>query len=196
MSNAVRPVTRTSEPADGASARMLFTGTDRDRFATLYDIEQMDYQEMKRCPRCGLAKPLTEFHRTRLRHDGHQPYCKPCKRGIDRLRYVRRRGAGIRRKNDFDRRRVEWLRSLKAGRPCHDCRRSFPPEAMQWDHLPGVPKLGDVSTLRGRSKQEVLDEIAKCELVCTNCHTIRTFRRAGWTLDEPRAQYLYVASVG
>jgi len=53
---------------------------------------------------------------------------------------------------------------------------------MQWDHLPGVPKLGDISNgLNSRSRDEILDEMAKCELVCTNCHTIRTFQRAGWS---------------
>jgi hypothetical protein len=52
---------------------------------------------------------------------------------------------------------------------------------MQWDHLPGTSKLGNISTdLRGRSREEILEEIAKCELVCANCHAIRTFQRAGW----------------
>jgi hypothetical protein len=52
---------------------------------------------------------------------------------------------------------------------------------MQWDHLPGAPKLGDISSgLRSFSREEVLQEIAKCELVCANCHAIRTFRREGW----------------
>jgi hypothetical protein len=52
---------------------------------------------------------------------------------------------------------------------------------MQWDHLPGTPKLGDISQgLRGLSRDEILEEIAKCELVCANCHAIRTFHRAGW----------------
>ena len=60
---------------------------------------------------------------------------------------------------------------------------------MQWDHLPGEVKLGAVSSLRGRSKKEILDEIAKCELVCANCHAIRTFQRAGWELRESRLGY-------
>lgn len=52
---------------------------------------------------------------------------------------------------------------------------------MQWDHLPGSEKLGDISgSWTGRSEQLILAEIAKCELVCTNCHAIRTFQRNGW----------------
>jgi hypothetical protein len=59
---------------------------------------------------------------------------------------------------------------------------------MQWDHLPGNLKLGNISTdLRGRSRQEILDEIAKCELVCANCHAIRTFNALGGAgLASPR----------
>jgi hypothetical protein len=53
---------------------------------------------------------------------------------------------------------------------------------MQWDHLPGRLKLGNISTdFRGRSRQDILDEIAKCELVCANCHALRTAERAGWS---------------
>lgn len=54
---------------------------------------------------------------------------------------------------------------------------------MQWDHKPGFEKVGDISAdFWGRSRAEVLAEIAKCDLVCTNCHTIRTFERSGWHL--------------
>ena len=84
---------------------------------------------------------------------------------------------------------MSWLRSLKVGQPCRDCGKVFPPEVMQWDHLPGLPKRGDITMLRGLSKHEILDEIAKCELVCANCHTIRTFVRAGWRMREESGRY-------
>jgi hypothetical protein len=52
---------------------------------------------------------------------------------------------------------------------------------MQWDHRPGFEKIGDISgDFWGRSREEVLAEIAKCDLVCTNCHAIRTFARSEW----------------
>jgi len=77
-----------------------------------------------------------------------------------------------------------------------DCGRVFPPQVMQWDHLPGAQKLGDISTgLRRRSRTQILEEIAKCELVCANCHTIRTFERSGWaeswSLREEMGIYVY-----
>lgn len=72
----------------------------------------------------------------------------------------------------------------------------FPPAAMQWDHLPGKIKLGDVSALHGRTRQEILAEIEKCELVCANCHTLRTAIRGGWarptSINEQPGVYLGV----
>jgi len=71
------------------------------------------------------------------------------------------------------------MNSLKAGKPCTDCDDTFPPFVMQWDHLPGFEKLGDIGTMLGRYPRAViLEELKKCELVCANCHVIRTVRRA------------------
>lgn len=85
------------------------------------------------------------------------------------------------RRRMSERGRTEWLLSLKANRPCTDCGRMYPPQVMQWDHVPGTLKLGNISTdFGGRSREDILKEIAKFELVCANCHTIRTFQRAGW----------------
>lgn len=136
--------------------------------------------QMKRCAGCGQLKPLSEFHKNKTRRDGLQVYCKPCRAVIDHSRYERIRGTRV-RSQVWERGRREWLLGLKSGRPCTDCGRVFPPEVMQWDHVPGAPKLGNISTdFRGRSREKVLQEIAKCELVCANCHAIRTFKRAGW----------------
>jgi hypothetical protein len=135
---------------------------------------------MKRCARCGETKPLSEFHRHKSRRDGVQVYCKLCRAQIDRERYLRLRGTRVPSRN-WERSHAEWLLELKSGKPCTDCGRTFPPQVMQWDHLPGVPKLGEISTaFRGRSRADTLEEISKCELVCANCHAIRTFQRAGW----------------
>ena len=50
---------------------------------------------------------------------------------------------------------------------------------MQWDHLPGFEKRANVADLVKRSlKKQAEEEIKKCELVCANCHAIRTHNRA------------------
>ena len=64
-------------------------------------------------------------------------------------------------------------------RPCYDCKQSFPPCAMDFDHVQGE-KRGDVSQMasRGVSLTILKREIAKCDCVCANCHRIRTYTRA------------------
>ena len=64
---------------------------------------------------------------------------------------------------------------------------------MQWDHLPGRVKLGDVSALCALPREVILAEIAKCELVCVNCHTMRTAVRAGWLSASRDLQELATA---
>jgi len=129
----------------------------------------------KRCSRCGIDRPLREFHRA---ENGRQPWCKSCKREYAAAHYqankARRQADNKRRHNEF----LRWYIGLKAGRPCSDCGYVFHPAAMQWDHLPGSSKVADVAVLARRgNRQRVLDEVAKCELVCANCHAVRSCAR-------------------
>jgi hypothetical protein len=50
---------------------------------------------------------------------------------------------------------------------------------MDFDHRPGETKSFDVATGAGQGygEKRMLAEIAKCELVCANCHRVRTFLR-------------------
>ena len=69
------------------------------------------------------------------------------------------------------------LNAIKSSMPCMDCQQFFPPECMDFDHRDGAEKVDCVSLLLNRSWDVVLAEINKCDLVCSNCHRIRTKRR-------------------
>ena len=66
-------------------------------------------------------------------------------------------------------------------KPCTDCGGSFPPYVMEFDHVPerGPKKARIVSLIRSRSLNAptLRSELAKCDVVCANCHRIRTFNR-------------------
>ena len=67
----------------------------------------------------------------------------------------------------------EWLREYKESTPCKDCGKKFPAVCMDFDHL--SDKKYNISTMRGdHSRENIVAEMAKCELVCANCHRIRT----------------------
>jgi hypothetical protein len=101
---------------------------------------------VKLCSRCGELKPYSEFHRYN-RGDGFQVWCKACRKIYDRQYCQRNQGRWQSRKNEFKRQRRQWLRELKTDKPCADCGRVFPPEAMEWDHRPGTVKLFEVSMM-------------------------------------------------
>jgi hypothetical protein len=67
---------------------------------------------------------------------------------------------------------------------CVDCGEDDS-RVLQFDHVRGV-KQGDVAQMvtSGHSWDTILAEIAKCEIVCANCHTKRTARRGNfWRAD-------------
>ncbi len=74
------------------------------------------------------------------------------------------------------------LIEYKESHRCADCGLFLPYVCMSFDHPPGADKVSDVSTmakgnghLRGRKR--LLAEIGKCDLVCLNCHALRTHER-------------------
>jgi len=80
--------------------------------------------------------------------------------------------------------------SLKKGIPCMDCGETFPTYVMQWDHLPGHVKVDEIGSMVGsRSRDFILAEIEKCELVCANCHVMRTVVRARKSIAEEEGCY-------
>lgn len=72
--------------------------------------------------------------------------------------------------------RIHAVRQYKERRPCVDCAGRFPAEVMDFDHVRGV-KLFELSEAAGRSLEIIAREIAKCDLVCANCHRLRTASR-------------------
>ncbi len=58
--------------------------------------------------------------------------------------------------------------------PCMDCGNRYPSVCMDFDHRPGESKRGLVSKMIFR---KMFTEIMKCDVVCANCHRIRTAER-------------------
>ncbi len=59
---------------------------------------------------------------------------------------------------------------------CNDCRLTFFPEALEFDHVAGI-KLHNVADMLDCTYEEIRAEVFKCELVCAGCHRVRTARR-------------------
>jgi hypothetical protein len=92
-----------------------------------------------------------------------------------RVRSQSRRDGVTVRTNPAFRAWQKWLNELKSS-PCADCGRKFHPAAMDFDHIRGVKVLG-ISRMWTKPREQVLMEIAKCDLVCGCCHRVRTEKR-------------------
>ena len=92
----------------------------------------------------------------------------------NRGRYVERSG---RRKQELWAARTQLLLDHFADHPCTDCGETDP-LVLEFDHL--RDKRFNIGTKLATFPWEViLEEIAKCDVVCANCHRRRTARRRG-----------------
>lgn len=62
--------------------------------------------------------------------------------------------------------------------PCADCWVQYEPWVMQFDHRNPADKKFELSAITGtRSTTAIEIEIAKCDVVCANCHAERTHKQ-------------------
>jgi len=77
-------------------------------------------------------------------------------------------------------RRSHWRLAgmIKIASGCIDCGYAAHAEALQFDHT-GHDKKGNVSDLirSDYSWTTIMNEINKCEVICANCHAVRTSQR-------------------
>lgn len=130
---------------------------------------------MKICKDCQEPKPVCDFYT--YKHGDKITYyarCKPC----HRAHYKATRPVGEKARNRrASRANAQAIVDDAKSVPCVDCGVQYPPYVMDLDHVRGT-KFKNVAKMVGRySRQELLDEIAKCEVVCSNCHRQRTWDR-------------------
>lgn len=76
---------------------------------------------------------------------------------------------------------AQVFNEYKEQQGCIDCGESYPYWMLEFDHLPGHKKVGNPYQLaREFSLAKGWEEIAKCDVVCANCHKIRTYTRNPW----------------
>ena len=72
-----------------------------------------------------------------------------------------------------------WVKAKYEGIPCMECNGVFPWCVMDFDHRPEEDKSFGIATFSGQALSatniaKIEKEIAKCDIVCSNCHRIRT----------------------
>jgi len=90
--------------------------------------------------------------------------------------YRRNRQREINRVLTRQRATLEFLRELRRV-PCKDCGQTFLPHQMDFDHRDPDTKLFGITWSKAllAPRARLLAEIAKCDVVCANCHAVRTY---------------------
>ena len=107
--------------------------------------------------------------------------CRPCRSLYKQEHYAANRQRYVdnvrKRKQVVIRARMVLLLEFLADHPCADCGERDP-IVLEVDYL--ADKSFSISRgIRDRNWESVLREMAKCDVVCANCHRRRTARRGG-----------------
>lgn len=125
---------------------------------------------MKHCKKCDTTKPLSSFNK---KGPGLQSMCKDCNALNLRADYAKNREAHMARNLATRKRKREWIRGQKDV-PCMDCGNRYPYYVMQFDHRDPTLKSFTLAKFDACSWKSLKNEVAKCDVVCANCHAIRT----------------------
>lgn len=147
-------------------------------------------ESVRECSGCGKIKPLIAFvtYRDRKKQIRRRGICKLCRDAQDK-----KKNENLRAWRKEYNKKTKSKRSLQAkarraaakafvdaykSRPCMDCGRSFPPVAMDLDHVRGSKSKGIANLVGGAYKLDLIKiELEKCDVICACCHRIRTATR-------------------
>lgn len=111
--------------------------------------------ETKICSKCGIEKPITEFHKNGFDRQGNQKYrgyCKTCANARESARYQEKKA---------------FINSQRT--PCAKCGddRIY---VLDFHHINETQKDFTIGQLKKGSKEILQKEIDKCISLCANCH--------------------------
>ena len=107
----------------------------------------------KSCHRCGVEPRLDYPSRPGF------AYCASCSKEVQREALQKRR---------------QYTDQIKLERGCEVCGYNAHPAALTFDHLDPAQKSFYIGSQKRVSKARLDAEIAKCRVICANCHNIHT----------------------
>ena len=122
-------------------------------------------EEIKICTSCNQSLHITKYKKRGGRQS--HTYHSMCNRCL----YIRYTRPGVEEK-------TKEIHEYQMEKGCIDCGFKGHPAALEFDHIPGTEKKFNIGEEIGnRSREALWEEILKCDVVCANCHAIRTANR-------------------
>lgn len=110
------------------------------------------------------------------RRNGKSQRCSHCQK--ERMRaYTEDNKTELNAKKRVTYNRMRALLHELKSVPCADCGGTFDPVCMDFDHRDSASKVARVSDLIHNGEAAIMAEVAKCDVVCSNCHRLRTYRQ-------------------
>lgn len=130
---------------------------------------------MKKCPSCEQEKSLDQFRNNRCKPDGKQSICAICNSQRNKEWYIKNKRYKKKKTTEYKQANVEWLRTYKKTLKCQNCSENHP-RCLDFHHRNGFEKEINISSaVRSWSLERLKIEIAKCDVLCANCHRKETF---------------------
>lgn len=125
---------------------------------------------MKQCFKCKISKPENRFYKNERTKDGLYIYCKACHSIITKKWQKENKElcSSIRKKR-YNKKR-KFLVSYKKGLKCQVCGESDSVCLVFHHRNPKEKDFYVGCSVSGYSLERIMKEIAKCDVLCANCH--------------------------
>lgn len=140
---------------------------------------------MKKCTKCLIKKSDDSFSWKVKSKGRRSPVCKVCHKDYRDKHYLDNKDYYVDRAKEWkEKERVRFYSWLKT-QHCLDCGNSdF--RVLDFDHINDDKSFNIAEKVGNVTLETLMIEINKCEIVCANCHRIRTAERGDF--------YKYLAS--
>ena len=121
-------------------------------------------QGLKKCYRCKIVKSVDEFNTQNAnKSDRLRGYCKECHS---------RDPSRIESHNRLNKRSLQKWTEYKKTLECKNCGYNEDPTKLEFHHRDSTTKLFSIAdkTPRAFGTEKLLKEIAKCDVLCKQCH--------------------------
>lgn len=138
---------------------------------------------MKSCTKCGDEFPVKDFPFVNKSTGKRYAMCRPCKRKYDRDKWASQKQQRNPRKRETQKvirdERRNYIVSILRASQCVDCGNSDW-RVLEFDHRTQKEKEFNIADSVHYSVARIQKEIDKCDVVCANCHRIRTIQQLGY----------------
>ena len=126
--------------------------------------------DKKFCSGCNKDLPKNNFRTNKTKKDGLQSQCINCKKIYNKEHYKKNKQYYVDKAKTSNQKTRDWYRDIKSSLKCQKCGEDHP-ACLHFHHRnPECKEFGIGSNVISVSKTRLAEEIAKCDVLCANCH--------------------------